>query len=412
MKHWYSRIAALRRPTPAAATPVVPTKMMSTGTEEKPRAAEPRLSVCILTRNSADRLVNLIAEIACFADQIVIGVDAESTDKTYAIATQYADRVFHFSHPAGQLAGARMMIFDYADGDWILSLDDDETITDSFDTLLPSLLSVPGITHYWFQRQWIVDRHAYTYLRAPLWCPDWQLRLFRNDRSLVWKTPKAHSGYAVQGYGVFEPRVALHHFEPLLLSDAQRREKLAMYEKAAPLKDTEQQYTTAWQDLPRARAAPRLNRRPVTPRNAGVESAGLAPDIRDATPHPAPWAATILAVDMPAQINAGQAFVVEATVKNSGGLSWTPANLSRRGPRVALAYHILHTDGTMLLQDGLRCDLPRTIRPGETATFLYHAHAPAKPGVYIFEWDMVCEFETWFAAAGSTTLKIPVQVTP
>src|ERR1700752_3897656 len=100
----------------------------------------PSLTVNILTRASCDRLTRLVSEISPFADEILIGVDAESTDGTFDLACSLADLVYGFRLP-GTLSPARMLAFDYATGDWILSLDDDESLQENFVEFLPGLLA-------------------------------------------------------------------------------------------------------------------------------------------------------------------------------------------------------------------------------------------------------------------------------
>jgi hypothetical protein len=79
-----------------------------------------------------------LAEVSSFADEILVGVDSASVDRTVEVAAAHADGVYQFWHK-GDPSPARMLPFDYAFGDWILSLDDDESIEHSFDDLVPSL---------------------------------------------------------------------------------------------------------------------------------------------------------------------------------------------------------------------------------------------------------------------------------
>ena len=83
------------------------------------------LSVCMLARSSAGSLERLLDEVDDLADEIVIGVDAASTDDTIAIASRRADVVFRFEH-AGPPVRARLMVIERAHSDSILSLDEDE----------------------------------------------------------------------------------------------------------------------------------------------------------------------------------------------------------------------------------------------------------------------------------------------
>src|SRR5262245_9175568 len=125
----------------------------------------PTISVCVLARSSRGGLERLIDEVDQVADQVVIGVDAASVDDTLEIASRRADVVFRFEH-VGPPVRARMLALEYATGDWVLSLDEDEGIDARFVSLLPELLSDSRYTHYWFSRKWIVRDRPLTYVHA------------------------------------------------------------------------------------------------------------------------------------------------------------------------------------------------------------------------------------------------------
>ena len=86
---------------------------------------------------------------------MLIGVDASSTDRTAEIAYQLADIVYKCQRSA-ECHLARMLVFNYATGDWILFRDDDEETEMTFDRILPELMRDPNATHYHFPRKWIV----------------------------------------------------------------------------------------------------------------------------------------------------------------------------------------------------------------------------------------------------------------
>jgi len=58
--------------------------------------ATPTLSLCILTKDSASRLPELLAHGRTLADEIVVGVDRASSDATFDVAARHADVVFRF----------------------------------------------------------------------------------------------------------------------------------------------------------------------------------------------------------------------------------------------------------------------------------------------------------------------------
>jgi len=368
----------------------------------------PRLTISVLTRDSEDRLERLLAEASWLADQIVVGVDAASTDRTLEIASRLADRVFTFRQ-AGAMSAARMMIFDYAVGDWILVLDDDESLEPGFADLLPELMSRAGATHYWFPRKWIVNTQPYEFADAPPWYPDWQMRLFRNDRALVWKPARPHSGYQVLGPGYFEPRVSIQHFEPVWCTPQARSAKLARYRAAGAAAETEAQYPARITSPRRPAIGPSL----VEPRPRPEGFVAIVdPKQRDGTAlREAPWGMQVLEVELPSTASSAAPVVAKVRIRNTGDLAWTPS-FGARGARLGLGFHLLDAAQTLIAWDhGGRTAMRDHVAPGGETTFLHVFDAPARPGDYLLRWNMVDEGEAWFPPA-ETPVLTPLTIVP
>lgn len=367
-------------------------------------AARPRLTVGVLTHNSEKRLAQFLHDVGSFADQIVVGVDAASTDRTLEIALKLSDVVFLFAH-TGQLAGARLQILEYADGDWFLSLDDDEMVEEGFDSLLSELMTNPLVTHYYLPRKWVANLNPCEYRHGHPWLPNWALRLFRNDRRLVWKPPKPHTGYRVIGPCAWESRMSILHFEPILIDDAERLRKVEAYRQAGSNGEAEDYYAPV-RNEPSQRPA-RL--RPSASPRAKRETAELHSAIRmhsaSATP---PWGSTIIEIDMPSSARPGEILVALVTVQNRGKLAWIPP--SARWPTLQLGYHLLGSDGGMIVLDGGRTPVPRFVYPDDVVTFICHVTAPTFAGNFLLEWDMVSENECWFRECGGTVRRSPLKV--
>jgi glycosyltransferase involved in cell wall biosynthesis len=136
----------------------------------------PRLSVVIVTRNEEDRIRDCLASVA-WADEIVV-VDAESGDKTAAIAREFTDRVLLRAWDG--FAAQKNFGIEQARGEWVLSLDADEQVEPALrDEIEATLASGDACDGYRVARRnimwgrWI--RHGGLY-------PDWQVRLFRRAR--------------------------------------------------------------------------------------------------------------------------------------------------------------------------------------------------------------------------------------
>jgi glycosyltransferase involved in cell wall biosynthesis len=86
----------------------------------------PRISVCIVCRNEADRLGPCLESVA-WADEIVV-MDLESTDDSAALAHAHGARVVQRT-PFPIVEPLRNELAAEATGDWIVALDPDERIT-------------------------------------------------------------------------------------------------------------------------------------------------------------------------------------------------------------------------------------------------------------------------------------------
>ncbi len=132
-----------------------------------------RLSVTVIAWNEEERLRACLDSVA-WADEIVV-VDAESTDKTAALAREFTERVWVRPWPG--FAAQKNFALDQVSGDWVLSLDADERVTPELADRIRNILaedrgaagySIPRRNIFW--GAWV--RHGGLY-------PDYQLRLFR-----------------------------------------------------------------------------------------------------------------------------------------------------------------------------------------------------------------------------------------
>jgi glycosyltransferase involved in cell wall biosynthesis len=134
------------------------------------------LSVVVVTLNEEERIRECL-QSAAWADELIV-VDAESRDKTAAIARELTDHVFVRPWPG--FAAQKNFGLARAHGDWILSLDADETVSPALREEIAAVLAgggehagytVPRRNIFW--DRWI--RHGGLY-------PDRQARLFRRGR--------------------------------------------------------------------------------------------------------------------------------------------------------------------------------------------------------------------------------------
>jgi glycosyltransferase involved in cell wall biosynthesis len=135
------------------------------------------LSVVIVAKNEETAIVECLKSVKGWADEIIV-VDDKSTDKTAAIASEYADKV---EVKKMEVEGThRNYAYSLAKNDWVLSLDADETVTEELKREIDQVLemqdkfnaySIPlrnYIGSYWVQYGG--------------WYPAAKVRLFRKSK--------------------------------------------------------------------------------------------------------------------------------------------------------------------------------------------------------------------------------------
>lgn len=364
-----------------------------------------RLTVSFITRDSEQTLTRAIAQARRFADEVVVGVDADSRDRTWELAGDLADTVYRFKHP-NQLSPAHMLALRYCRGEWILRLDDDEYMETGFEQIIPELLATPHFTHYYLSRKMVVSETPPRYMHALPWYPNYVLRLFRNDPSLIWKPPRFHSGYFVAGQGAHESRYSILHYEAMLCSPEQREQKLRMYRQGGGEAVIEAYYgektgeQRSFQPLP-AVSAPKAKRR----------SQQIDPQVHVLTVQPFPaWGCRLLSIDLPPRLCAAQEVIATIKVTNTGKMTWLPQRTDRNWPQLSVGFHLKTESGELLQADGGRIAVNAHVPPNASAQIVGTFIAPAAAGRYRLSWDMFSENECWFEQCGSVPFDTVIEV--
>lgn len=108
----------------------------------------------------------------------------------------------------------------------------------------------------------------------------------------------------------------------------------------------------------------------------------------------------------PATMKAGATLTdVAIKVTNRSNRTW----LADAGYR--LSYHWVK-GGTTVVKDGEKTPITRVVRPCGTGIVKATLKAPAAPGTYTLQWDMLREESFWFSAKGVATGNREVTVTP
>src|SRR3989344_6118283 len=128
-----------------------------------------KVSVVISAYNEEKLLENCLKSVT-WADQVIV-VDNNSTDDTAKIAKKYADEVY--SCPNNLMLNVNKNYgFSKATGDWILSLDADERVTDELKKEITNVVKNDEIAGYWIPRKNIIFGK---WIEHTGWYPDYQL---------------------------------------------------------------------------------------------------------------------------------------------------------------------------------------------------------------------------------------------
>ncbi len=123
------------------------------------------------------------------------------------------------------------------------------------------------------------------------------------------------------------------------------------------------------------------------------------------------FVAIITLEEGPAVCRPASELLFRIRVENSGLARWTSTGdlASERG-MVQLGSHLLREDEEELRWDYGRAALKSDLEPGEADHLDIRLQAPATPGKYVVEFDMVAEHLAWFEDFGSGTLRHELRV--
>jgi glycosyltransferase involved in cell wall biosynthesis len=152
----------------------------------------PRLSVVIIARDEADRIGDALRSVS-FADEILV-LDSGSRDGTPEVAEAGGARVLRTDWP-GHVAQKNRGLAEAA-GEWVLSIDADERVSDELADSIRVALAVPP------RAEGFRGRRRNHYLGRALvggrWYPDTRVRLVRKG-SARWTGKDPHDLLRVDG---------------------------------------------------------------------------------------------------------------------------------------------------------------------------------------------------------------------
>ncbi|MCF8723495.1 glycosyltransferase involved in cell wall biosynthesis [Nitrospina gracilis] len=130
------------------------------------------LSVILITKNEAVRIRQCLESVK-WADEIVV-LDSGSTDGTPDICREYTSEVHDVDWPGFGLQKNRAL--DMATGDWVLSVDADEVVTDALRDEIERTLRKPKYNGYRIPRS---SHYVGRCIRHSGWTPDYVVRLMK-----------------------------------------------------------------------------------------------------------------------------------------------------------------------------------------------------------------------------------------
>ena len=134
-----------------------------------------KISLCMIVKNEEKQLENCLRSITPYVDEIIV-MDTGSTDNTIEIAKKYRAKVYEMEW-MGDFSYARNQSMQYAEGEWVLVLDADESVMEWDDNLRDILQKTKydAFTYEMIQQKETVGFHHTV------------MRLFRNHINIQYK---------------------------------------------------------------------------------------------------------------------------------------------------------------------------------------------------------------------------------
>jgi glycosyltransferase involved in cell wall biosynthesis len=152
----------------------------------------PGISAVIITFNEEENIQDAIRSVS-WADEVVV-VDCGSADRTVEIAKTAGAKLYK-NEWRGYTA-QKNWANEKARGEWILSLDADERVTPELKMEILHIMETgTEMDGYYIPRR---ARFLGRYIRHCHWYPDYQLRLFRKNKS-AWTGGLVHERVEVEG---------------------------------------------------------------------------------------------------------------------------------------------------------------------------------------------------------------------
>lgn len=393
------------------------------------------LSVCCQSNHPLARVAALHDQLGSIAGEVICAVDARVPTDELRELNSHADVVVRYefdplSPPERYLAWLHSL----CSGRWVLRLDSDEVVSSALFEVLPTLLSADNVLQYVIRRRWLFPDAEHMLDERP-WSDDWQIRLVRNEPSVLHFPGVLHSSaelVAPYRY-VDEP---IYHLDCVLRTLEQREAKTRRYRQIRSEHKTEdgipvndfylperrhrgdlvpvppedvpliREVLDASSDLGLARIGTvffRSWRLPTVPPSVvGLDEIDRLWACRSVPP--SAYHARMELLEPFHGMHANEVRSIMVRVHNEGTETWP---WGARQPEIRLGYRWFELDGVTLCVDGERTPFSSDVASGTFSVQKMTVIAPAAPGGYLLELNVLHEHVTWFEGG----LRLSVSVT-
>lgn len=168
----------------------------------------PTISVLIVTPNEECCMAGSLESVK-WADEVIV-FDSGSTGKTIEACRTHTPHVYEADWPGygGQLNRALAK----STGDWVLSIDADEEVTDSLGRKIGKCMARPDSEHAGYKIPRL-NKVCCQYMRHGIWWPDRHPRLARRGNA-AFNAKRVHAGMVINGKTGFIGHPLLHDTAP------------------------------------------------------------------------------------------------------------------------------------------------------------------------------------------------------
>jgi len=152
-----------------------------------------KLSVCILGLNEQENIFSCLKSVDSWAEEIIVGIDDRTTDKTEEVAKKYTNKVYLLPHK-DMFHKNKQKVVDKARQPWVLWLDADEKISEELKKEIENVVKKEVDGYYIPRKNYIFNK----WMRHSGWYPDYQLRLWKKGK-VKWPGKSIHEHPEIKG---------------------------------------------------------------------------------------------------------------------------------------------------------------------------------------------------------------------